>query len=71
MEVEGEGEGHQREGEMEKGTKRRTEDQDIKDQNNKTEDSSTGAVFPGVAVGGGSEGLFGHGEGDQEEVEQD
>ena len=71
MEVEGEGEGRQREGEMEKGTERRTEDQDIKDQNNETEDSSAGAVFPGVAVGGGRECLFSHGEGDQEEVEQD
>lgn len=56
---------------MERGTERRTEDQDIKDQNNETEDSSAGAVFPGVVVGGGRESLFGHGEGDQEEVEQD
>jgi len=51
-----------------KGLGRRTEHEDIQDQDNEAQHASTGAVFPGVAVAARCERLLGHGEGDEEQV---
>jgi hypothetical protein len=56
---------------MERREEERTEHQNIQDQDNEAEESSTGAVFPGVAVHGRGECLFGHCEGEEEEIEEE
>lgn len=52
-----------------------TEDEDIEDQDNETNDSTTGSILPCITVAGGREGLVddggGVGEGSQAELEED
>jgi hypothetical protein len=48
----------------------RTEHHNVENQDNETKDSSTGTVFPGVIDCSGSH-LVGHGDGDEEKVEEE
>jgi len=45
--------------------------EDIQDQNNEAQHAAAGAVFPGITVGACLQCLFGHGEGDEEEIEHE
>jgi hypothetical protein len=50
--------------------RRRTEDNNVEDQDNKTDDAAAAAVFPCIAVGCGGEGLRGHGHGEEGELDE-
>ena len=47
---------------------RRTEDDNIENEDNEPDDSTTAAVFPGIAVGGCCDRLLGHGEREEAEL---